>query len=41
MAKGLFEEMPFDIWTMHSNPKGFGRRSLAEVRLRTLIGAAE
>ena len=20
MAKGLFEEMPFDIWTLHSNP---------------------
>ena len=20
MAKGLFEEMPFDIWALHSNP---------------------
>jgi cytosine/adenosine deaminase-related metal-dependent hydrolase len=41
MAKGLFEEMPFDIWTLHSNPANYGPRSLGEVRLRTLIGAAE
>lgn len=41
MAKGLFEEMPFDIWTLHSNPSQYGKRSHKEVRLRTLIGAAE
>jgi cytosine/adenosine deaminase-related metal-dependent hydrolase len=41
MAKGLFEELPFDVWMMHSNPKNFGPRSHAEVRVRTLIGAAE
>jgi 5-methylthioadenosine/S-adenosylhomocysteine deaminase len=41
MAKGLFEEMPFDIWAVHSNPSNYGPRSLEEVRLRTLIGAAE
>ena len=41
MAKGLFEEMPFDIWTLHSNPSNYGRRSLEEVRLRTLVGAVE
>lgn len=41
MAKGLFEEMPFDIWTLHSNPGQYGKRSHHEVRLRTLIGAAE
>src|SRR5438105_1872358 len=41
MAKGLFEEMPFDIWTLHSNPGNYGKRSHEEVRLRTLIGAAE
>jgi cytosine/adenosine deaminase-related metal-dependent hydrolase len=41
MAKGLFEEMPFDIWTLHSNPANYGPRTLKEVRLRTLIGAAE
>jgi cytosine/adenosine deaminase-related metal-dependent hydrolase len=41
MAKGLFEEMPFDIWTLHSNPANYGPRALEEVRLRTMIGAAE
>jgi 5-methylthioadenosine/S-adenosylhomocysteine deaminase len=41
MAKGLFEGMPFDIWTLHSNPSNYGPRSLEEVRLRTLVGAAE
>ena len=41
MAKGLFEELPFDLWMMHSNPKSFGRRSHEEVRVRTLIGAAK
>ncbi len=41
MAKGLFEEMPFDIWTLHSNPANYGPRALKEVRLRTLVGAAE
>jgi 5-methylthioadenosine/S-adenosylhomocysteine deaminase len=41
MAKGLFEGMPFDVWTLHSNPSNYGPRSLEEVRLRTLVGAAE
>lgn len=41
MAKGLFEEMPFDVWTLHSNPGNYGPRSQREVRLRTLLGAAE
>jgi 5-methylthioadenosine/S-adenosylhomocysteine deaminase len=41
MAKGLLEGMPFDVWTLHSNPSNYGPRSLEEVRLRTLIGAAE
>jgi len=41
MAKGLFEEMPFDIWAVHANPVNYGRRSHEEVRVRTLIGAAE
>jgi 5-methylthioadenosine/S-adenosylhomocysteine deaminase len=41
LAKGLFEEMPFDVWTLHSNPGNYGPRSQQEVRLRTLIGAAE
>jgi 5-methylthioadenosine/S-adenosylhomocysteine deaminase len=33
--------MPFDIWALHSNPGNYGRRSHEEVRVRTLIGAAE
>lgn len=41
LAKGLFEEMPFDVWTLHASPSGYGPRPLEEVRLRTLIGAAE
>ena len=41
LAKGLYEEMPFDIWTLYTNPGNYGRRSLEEVRLRTLIGATE
>jgi cytosine/adenosine deaminase-related metal-dependent hydrolase len=41
LAKGLFEEMPFDVWTLHSNPGNYGPRSQQEVRLRTLAGAAE
>src|SRR5215475_2861629 len=31
MAKGLFEQMPFDVWTLHSNPANYGPRSLEEV----------
>lgn len=41
MMKGLFEEMPFDVWTVHMNAASYGRRSHKEVRLRTLVGAAE
>jgi cytosine/adenosine deaminase-related metal-dependent hydrolase len=41
MMKGLFEEMPFDVWTLHVNASSYGRRSHEEVRIRTLIGAAE
>jgi 5-methylthioadenosine/S-adenosylhomocysteine deaminase len=41
MAKGLFEEMPFDVWAVHTNPANYGRRSHEEVRVRTLLGAAE
>ena len=41
MAKGLFEEMPFDIWTIHTNAVNYGPRSHKEVRIRTLIGASE
>ncbi len=41
LMKGLFEEMPFDIWTSQTGAAGYGARSHHEVRVRTLIGAAE
>src|SRR5262249_16740373 len=41
LLKGMFEEMPFDIWAIHTNAANYGVRSHREVRLRTLLGAAE
>jgi cytosine/adenosine deaminase-related metal-dependent hydrolase len=41
LAKGLLEDMPFDVWALHSQPAYFGRRSKAELRARTLLGALE
>jgi cytosine/adenosine deaminase-related metal-dependent hydrolase len=41
LAKGLLEDMPFDVWALHSQPAYFGPRSRAELRARTLIGAIE
>lgn len=41
MMKGMFEEMPFDVWAIHTNAASYGVRSHQEVRLRTLIGACE
>jgi cytosine/adenosine deaminase-related metal-dependent hydrolase len=39
--RGLFEEAPFDIWTSYTGAAGYGTRTHREVRIRTLIGAAE
>ena len=41
LAKGLLEDMPFDVWALHSQPAFMGPRSARELRLRTLIGAAD
>jgi 5-methylthioadenosine/S-adenosylhomocysteine deaminase len=41
LLKGMFEELPFDIWALHTSAASYGRRSLDELRIRTLIGAAE
>ena len=41
LQKGLLEDMPFDVWALHSQPAYFGPRSQAEVRARTLVGALE
>jgi 5-methylthioadenosine/S-adenosylhomocysteine deaminase len=41
LQKGLLEDMPFDVWALHSQPAYLGRRSRAELRLRTLLGAID
>ncbi len=41
LAKGLLEDMPFDVWALHSQPAYFGQRSKAELRMRVLLGAIE
>ena len=41
LAKGLLEDMPFDVWALHSQPAYFGKRSKEEIRARTLLGAIE
>lgn len=41
LAKGLLENMPFDIWALMSQPAYWGQRSPQELRVRTLIGAIE
>jgi len=41
LAKGLLEDMPFDVWALHSQPAYFGKRSKSEIRMRTLLGALE
>src|SRR4051812_31915543 len=30
MLKGMFEEMPFDVWAVHTNAASYGRRSHQE-----------
>lgn len=40
LAKGVFEAMPLEQWGLVAAPLG-NRRPLAEVRLRTLLGAIE
>jgi cytosine/adenosine deaminase-related metal-dependent hydrolase len=41
LLKGRFEDMPFDVWALHSQPAYWGRRSKQELRIRTLLGAME
>ena len=40
LCRGLFEEMPLEMWLLYTLPLG-GHRSKEEVRLRTLVGALE
>jgi len=41
LVKGLVEDAPFDLWALHTQPAFFGKRSRAELRIRTLLGAVE
>ncbi len=40
LCRGLFEELPLEMWLLYTLPMG-GHRSKEEVRLRTLVGALE
>lgn len=41
LAKGLFEDIPFDVWALLALPGAYGARSREELRARTLLGALE
>src|SRR6478672_1446458 len=40
LCRGLFEELPLELWLLYTLPMG-GERSKEEVRARTLVGALE
>lgn len=40
LCRGLFEELPLEMWLLYTLPMG-GHRPKEEVRLRTLVGALE
>ncbi|MEH2470923.1 5-methylthioadenosine/S-adenosylhomocysteine deaminase [Nitrobacteraceae bacterium AZCC 2161] len=41
LLRGMFEQMPLEVWGLYSFPSNYPRRSDEEVRIRTLLGAAE
>ena len=41
LAKGLFEELPLEIWGLYSLPDNYSSLTIADVRARTLLGALE
>lgn len=41
LLKGCFETIPLELWVMSALPPAFPKRSKAELRARTLLGAAE
>ena len=41
LLKGCFETIPFYMWLLNALPPQYPKRSLEEVRARTLLGAAE
>ncbi|MGE4249319.1 MAG: amidohydrolase family protein [Parvibaculaceae bacterium] len=41
LLKGRFETIPLELWFLNALPPGYGKRSRAEIRARTLLGAVE
>lgn len=41
LLRGLFEQIPLDVWTFYSGPGNYKRLRNADVYLRTLLGATE
>lgn len=41
LLKGCFETIPLELWVMSALPPAFPKRSTAEIRARTLVGAIE
>ncbi|NKC31460.1 amidohydrolase family protein [Falsiroseomonas selenitidurans] len=41
LLKGMFEPLPLEQWNLLALPPGYPRRPREELRLRTLLGAAE
>jgi guanine deaminase len=41
LLKGAFETLPLDLWAVLALPPAYAPRSAAEIRVRTLVGAAE
>ncbi len=39
--KGFFEPGPLELWVLNALPRNYAPRSVEEIRLRTLLGAAE
>jgi cytosine/adenosine deaminase-related metal-dependent hydrolase len=41
LLRGMFEQMPLEVWGLYSFPSSYPRRNDEEVRVRTLLGAVE
>ena len=41
LLKGCFETIPLELWVLSALPPAFPKRSTAEIRARTLLGAVE
>jgi len=41
LLKGCFETIPLELWLLNALPTAYPKRSTAEIRARTLLGALE